>query len=92
MLGVFLHGGHAGVLLAFDETVCGYRLEYGGGHRYFDIEPDLVTYGKIIGHGLPIGALCGRADVLAAYGSSPDQGPEVFGAVGTFNGPLCAKR
>lgn len=74
------------VLLAFDETVCGFRLAYGGGHRYFDIIPDLCTFGKIIGHGMPIGALCGRADILSGYGSSPEQSPEVFGSVGTFNG------
>ena len=75
-----------GVLLAFDETVCGFRLAFGGGHRYFGIEPDLVTYGKIIGHGMPIGAVCGRAEILSGYGASPDHTPELFGAVGTFNG------
>ena len=49
-----------GVLLAVDETVCGFRLAYGGGHVYFGLKPDIVTYGKIIGHGMPIGAVCGR--------------------------------
>jgi glutamate-1-semialdehyde aminotransferase len=47
-----------------------------------------VTYGKVIGHGMPIGAVCGRAELLAGYGDSPstEQSPSLFGAVGTFNG------
>ena len=52
------------VLLILDEVVTGFRYGLGGAQEYFDIKPDLATYGKIIGGGLPVGAVAGRADVL----------------------------
>lgn len=55
---------HHGVLLILDEVVTGFRYGLGGAQAYFDIKPDLATYGKIIGGGLPVGALAGRADIL----------------------------
>jgi glutamate-1-semialdehyde 2,1-aminomutase len=54
-----------GVLLIFDEVVTGFRLAYGGAQEYYGVEPDLATYGKAIGGGYPIAAVCGRRDVLA---------------------------
>ena len=54
-----------GALLIFDEVICGFRLAYGGAAERFGITPDLVTYGKIIGGGMPVGAFGGRADVMA---------------------------
>ena len=53
-----------GSLLVFDEVICGFRLAYGGAAQRFGITPDLVTYGKIIGGGMPVGAFGGRADVM----------------------------
>lgn len=53
-----------GVLLVFDEVITGFRLGYGGAAARFGVVPDLVTYGKIIGGGLPVGAFGGRADVM----------------------------
>ena len=53
-----------GALLIFDEVICGFRLAYGGAAERFGITPDLVTYGKIIGGGMPVGAFGGRADVM----------------------------
>ena len=53
-----------GVLLILDEVVTGFRYGLGGAQEYFDIKPDLATYGKIIGGGLPVGAVAGRADIL----------------------------
>jgi len=53
-----------GVLLILDEVVTGFRYGLGGAQEYFDIKPDLATYGKIIGGGLPVGAIAGRADIL----------------------------
>jgi glutamate-1-semialdehyde 2,1-aminomutase len=53
-----------GVLLILDEVVTGFRYGLGGAQAYFDIKPDLATYGKIIGGGLPVGAVAGRADIL----------------------------
>ncbi len=53
-----------GALLIFDEVMTGFRLARGGAQEVFDINADLVTYGKIIGAGLPVGAYGGRADVM----------------------------
>ena len=53
-----------GALLIFDEVICGFRLAYGGAAERFGIVPDLVTYGKIIGGGMPVGAFGGRADIM----------------------------
>jgi glutamate-1-semialdehyde 2,1-aminomutase len=74
----------AGVLLLFDEVITGFRLGYGGGQEHFAVDADLVTYGKIIGGGLPAGAITGRTEILHLLASRvPD--PVVF-AVGTFSG------
>ena len=53
-----------GALLIFDEVICGFRLAYGGAAERFGIAPDLVTYGKIIGGGMPVGAFGGRCDIM----------------------------
>ncbi|HEU5319643.1 MAG TPA: aminotransferase class III-fold pyridoxal phosphate-dependent enzyme, partial [Methylomirabilota bacterium] len=54
----------AGALLVFDEVVSGFRFRYGGLGPEVGVEPDLVTFGKIIGGGTPIGAFGGRAHHL----------------------------
>lgn len=54
-----------GVLLVFDEVVTGFRLAYGGAQELYGVEPDLATYGKAIGGGYPLAAVCGRHDLLA---------------------------
>ena len=51
-------------LLIFDEVITGFRLGLTGASGYFDIKPDLITYGKIIGGGMPVGAYGGRKDVI----------------------------
>ncbi|MCP3999485.1 MAG: glutamate-1-semialdehyde 2,1-aminomutase [Gammaproteobacteria bacterium] len=53
-----------GALVIFDEVITGFRLAFGGAAEVFGIQPDLVTYGKIIGGGFPVGAYGGRADLL----------------------------
>jgi glutamate-1-semialdehyde 2,1-aminomutase len=53
-----------GALLIFDEVMTGFRLAPGGAQERFGITPDLTTLGKIIGGGLPVGALGGRADIM----------------------------
>ena len=53
-----------GIVMILDEVVTGFRYGIGGAQDYFDIVPDLATYGKIIGGGLPVGAVAGRADIL----------------------------
>jgi glutamate-1-semialdehyde 2,1-aminomutase len=53
-----------GALLIFDEVMTGFRLAPGGAQERFNITPDLSTFGKIIGGGLPVGAFGGRADIM----------------------------
>ena len=54
-----------GALLIMDEVITGFRLGLGGASEYFGVKPDLVTYGKIIGGGMPVGAYGGRKDVMS---------------------------
>jgi glutamate-1-semialdehyde 2,1-aminomutase len=53
-----------GALLVFDEVITGFRLGPGGAQAKYDVTPDLTTFGKVIGGGLPIGAVGGRRDVM----------------------------
>ena len=73
-----------GVLLMFDEVITGFRIEYGGCQQYYDIKPDLVTYGKAAGGGMPIGVVAGSKRVMNTF-SGADDTPAIF-AGGTFNG------
>lgn len=61
---------HYGALLIFDEVITGFRLALGGAQEYFHITPDLSTFGKIIGGGMPVGAYGGREDIMRMV--SPD--------------------
>ena len=56
----------AGAALIFDEVVTGFRFHPGGAQAMFDVQADLVTYGKAMGGGLPIAAIAGRAEYLDA--------------------------
>ncbi|MDR3290789.1 MAG: glutamate-1-semialdehyde 2,1-aminomutase [Methanobrevibacter sp.] len=69
------------ILLIFDEVITGFRLSYGSAQEYFNVIPDLVTFGKILGGGFPIGAFGGRKEIMGMI--SPSGG--VYQA-GTFNG------
>ena len=53
-----------GTLLIFDEVITGFRLAFGGAAEYFGVKPDMVTYGKIIGAGMPVGAYGGRKEIM----------------------------
>jgi glutamate-1-semialdehyde 2,1-aminomutase len=70
-----------GILLFFDEVISGFRVAFGGATEYLGIEPDIVTYGKIIGGGLPVGAYGAKNEIMAHV--APD-GP-VYQA-GTLSG------
>jgi len=72
------------VLLMFDEVITGFRIEYGGCQEYYNIFPDVVTYGKAVGGGMPIGVVAGSKRVMNAFSGS-DNTPPIF-AGGTFNG------
>jgi glutamate-1-semialdehyde 2,1-aminomutase len=83
-----------GVLLIFDEVISGFRLAYGGAQERFGITPDIATYGKVMGGGLPAGAVAGSADALQPLVSTgnalQDLGTKVL-IIGTFSGnPLSA--
>ena len=52
-------------LLIFDEVITGFRLCFGGAQAYFGVDADLVTYGKIIGGGLPVGAYGGKKEIMS---------------------------
>ena len=69
--------------LIFDEVFVGFRLAPGGAREYFGVEPDMVTYGKTLGGGLPVGVLCGRHALMKRY--RDDHPVDVCLARGTFN-------
>jgi glutamate-1-semialdehyde 2,1-aminomutase len=71
-----------GALLITDEVVT-FRLAWGGYQSVLGVEPDLTTFGKIIGGGLPVGAVGGRENVMRRF--APDHAPFVTHS-GTFNG------
>ena len=54
-----------GILLAFDEVITGFRLAFGGAQEYYGVTPDIATFGKVAGGGLPLGLVCGRKEILA---------------------------
>jgi glutamate-1-semialdehyde 2,1-aminomutase len=53
-----------GALSIFDEVITGFRLGLGGATGYYDLRPDLVTLGKVIGGGLPLAAVAGRGEIM----------------------------
>lgn len=53
-----------GSVLIFDEVITGFRLAFGGAQEYFGVQADLVTYGKIIGAGMPVGAYGGKREIM----------------------------
>ena len=53
------------VLLIFDEVISGFRVGFEGAAGLYSIQPDLITFGKIIGGGMPVGAFGGRKDIMA---------------------------
>jgi glutamate-1-semialdehyde 2,1-aminomutase len=72
-----------GIALIFDEVFVGFRIAPGGARTYFGVQPDLVTYGKSLGGGLPVGVLCGRAALMKRFRA--DRPVDVCFARGTFN-------
>ena len=72
-----------GIVLIFDEVFVGFRLAPGGAQEYFGVHADLVTYGKTLGGGLPIGAVCGRKHLMKRF--REDRPADICFARGTFN-------
>ena len=72
-----------GIVLIFDEVFVGFRLAPGGAQEYFGVKADMVTYGKTLAGGLPIGALCGRQELMRRF--SDERPADICFARGTFN-------
>lgn len=72
-----------GIALIFDEVFLGFRLAPGGAQEYFGVKADLVTYGKTLGGGLPVGVICGQAAWMRRF--RPDRPADICFARGTFN-------
>src|SRR5215510_724983 len=71
------------IVLIFDEVFVGFRLAAGGAQQYFDVRADMVTYGKSLAGGLPIGVVCGRKDLMRRFRN--DRPADFCFARGTFN-------
>jgi glutamate-1-semialdehyde 2,1-aminomutase len=72
-----------GIPLIFDEIFLGFRLASGGAQEYFGVRADMVTYGKTLGGGLPVGVLCGRKELMRRF--RPERPADICFARGTFN-------
>ncbi|WP_137920363.1 aminotransferase class III-fold pyridoxal phosphate-dependent enzyme [Hydrogenophaga sp. 2FB] len=72
-----------GIVLIFDEVFLGFRLAPGGAQDYFGVRADLVTYGKTLAGGYPVGVVCGRADLMRRFRT--ERPADVCFARGTFN-------
>ncbi len=72
-----------GIVLIFDEIFVGFRLAPGGAQEYFGVRADMVTYGKTVAGGLPVGVLCGRREFMRRF--REDRPADICFARGTFN-------
>ena len=72
-----------GIVLIFDEIFVGFRLAPGGAQEYFGLRADMVTYGKTVAGGLPVGVLCGLARFMRRF--REDRPADICFARGTFN-------
>ena len=71
------------IVLILDEVFVGFRLALGGAQEYFGVRADMVTYGKTIGGGMPVGVLCGRRELMKRF--REDHPTDICFARGTFN-------
>ncbi|HZZ91221.1 MAG TPA: aminotransferase class III-fold pyridoxal phosphate-dependent enzyme [Usitatibacter sp.] len=72
-----------GIVLILDEVFVGFRLAPGGAQEYFGVRADMVTYGKSLGGGLPVGVVCGQPDLMRRF--REDRPADICFARGTFN-------
>jgi len=72
-----------GIVLIFDEVFMGFRLAPGGAQDYFGVHADMVTYGKTLGGGLPVGVVAGKRELMKRY--RDDRPADICFARGTFN-------
>jgi glutamate-1-semialdehyde 2,1-aminomutase len=71
------------IALIFDEIFVGFRLAAGGAQEYFGVRADMVTYGKTVGGGFPVGVVCGRKELMRRF--REDRPADICLARGTFN-------
>ncbi len=74
-----------GILLAFDEIITGFRLSLGGAQEWYGVKPDLASFGKIAGGGLPIGLVAGRKEVVSLADPTKKEDRFVSIGGGTFS-------
>jgi glutamate-1-semialdehyde 2,1-aminomutase len=72
-----------GIVLIFDEVFVGFRLARGGAQEYFGVQADMVTYGKTLGGGMPVGVVCGKRALMKRF--RDDRPADICFARGTFN-------
>ena len=72
-----------GIVLIFDEILLGFRLAPGGAQEYFGVRADMVTYGKTVAGGYPVGVLCGRHQLMRRFDER--RPADICFARGTFN-------
>lgn len=72
-----------GIVLMIDEIFVGFRLAYRGAQEYFNVQADIVTYGKTLGGGLPVGVVCGKHHLMKRF--REDRPTQICFARGTFN-------
>ncbi|AHY53749.1 Glutamate-1-semialdehyde 2,1-aminomutase [Bradyrhizobium japonicum SEMIA 5079] len=72
-----------GIALIFDEVFVGFRLAAGGAQEYFGVRADMVTYGKSLAGGLPVGVVCGKKELMRRF--RDDRPADICFARGTFN-------
>ena len=87
-----------GILLIFDEVISGFRVAFGGAAEHYHITPDIVTYGKIMGGGLPVGAYGAKREIMSfvspegpVYQAGTLSGNPVAMAAGLAQLSLCAQ-
>jgi len=72
-----------GIVLILDEVFLGFRIAYGGAQEYFKVQADMVTYGKSLGGGLPVGVVCGTHKLMKRF--KENRPTDICFARGTFN-------
>jgi glutamate-1-semialdehyde 2,1-aminomutase len=72
------------ILLVFDEVITGFRLAAGGAQQYYDVTPDITVFGKILGGGFPVGAFCGRKEIMERLNPMLHERPHLSFHGGTF--------
>ena len=77
---------HYDVPLIFDEVVTGFRMAYGGAQECFKVIPDMATYGKVLGGGMPLAAVVGSEKIMSVCNSFKTEKSDFVSMIGTLSG------